>query len=221
MSPRHSAKRSESIFHTHGRTLPTIHSPRSHRGSRVSPHRPPRIPGKAKLGRRGVFRRCSPEHSEEKTKSELKPARVWRRCAVPEFGPIFRCAHRAPTSDPARPNAAVAGNLQLNARGRENKCAPPSRTSVARPHPAPAARTPPPHKGRSRGPTGESGARAAAQPDPGRSATPPPRARGLPPLPHQLGGGSPRTSPALKLRNPVSTASAFVRCRRASWELEF
>lgn len=172
----------------------------------VSPHPPPH--------------RSQEEPNSEDSEEENKKRTRAGAALAPEVRPVFRRTHRAPTSDPARPKAAVAGYLRLNAPGRENKCAPPSWTSASRPHPAQAARTPPPPHGRSRGPTGESGARATALRDPGRRSTPPRVARGPPPLPHQPGGGSPRTSPARSSRSPVSTASVVVRCRRAFWGLE-
>lgn len=155
MSPRHSAKRSGPIFHTHGRTLPTqpstalgVTAGTTH--AALAFHRTGRLGSQEKRNSGGAAFPVAAalRTARRQTKSELEPARVGRCCAVPEFGSTFRGAYRALTSDPTRPNAAVTGNLQLNACGRENKCAPPSRTSAARPHPALAARTPPPHKGR-------------------------------------------------------------------------
>lgn len=155
MSPRRSAKRSGPIVHTRGRTLPTQPStaPGVTAGTtQLSRFTAPAASEPRKSETREARRFPSPQpggQRREKQKANGSRRACWRRCAVPEFGPIFRRAYRAPTSDPTRPNAAVTGNLQLNACGRENNCAPPSRTSAARPHPAQAARTPPPHKGRS------------------------------------------------------------------------
>lgn len=107
MSPRDSAKRSGSIFHTHGRTLPT--QPSTALGVTAGTTQLTRFtapaasdPRKAKLGRRGVSRRHSPEDSREKTKSELKSAPVRRRCAVPSSVP---------------PSAVRTGRPQVTAPG--------------------------------------------------------------------------------------------------------
>lgn len=109
-----------------------------------------------------------------------------RRSAVPQFGSIFRCANRAPTSDPARPNAAVARNL-LAKRPRPRKQVRSALADVSGPPPScPSSRdTPAPQRpklrphGRKRSP-GHRPPRPRPPLDPAprspRAAAPPPPA---------------------------------------------
>lgn len=96
-----------------------------------------RIPGKAfNSGGEAFPVAAALRTARRKTKTRRARRGAARRGAGPESGSILGGSHRVPTSDPSRPDAAVARNLQLNARGHENKCAPPPQTSAARPHPA-------------------------------------------------------------------------------------